>query len=234
MIDKKAIKKYHERVEERLAKRGLRFDGNRWQEDKHPRDENGRFTSGSGQENGAVEKKSDRSSYTMMTRADVKVNGPKGSKEYIKGYFEEHPEVKKDSEKYKDVFENVVQFKDRFPDAEDERSYDAVTGEEVDVTSGHCVTFHQNFEIGNEYGAYDPETYADMCAIAMHELGAEHCYIGTFGNPEISFNCPDKETARRFAIEHNQHSVFDAETYELWENPFWDEKTNPIKGRGSN
>ena len=236
MVDKKAIHRYHKRVDKRLATRGLRFDGNRWEENKHPRSKDGKFTSGSGGNGEAKTNDAARRTKTSatMTRADIKVAGPKESKAYIASYFKAHPEVKKEAAKYKDVLDNVVQFRSRFPEAEDEHSYDAVTGKEVDVSSGHCVTFHQNYRIGDEYGGYDSETYAAMCAIAMHELGAEHCYIGYFGNPEISFNCPDKETARRFAIEHNQHSVFDAETFELWENPNWDESTNPIKGKGSN
>ena len=42
MIDKKAIKRYHKRVDKRLAERGMRFDGYRFDfNDKH--DENGRF-----------------------------------------------------------------------------------------------------------------------------------------------------------------------------------------------
>lgn len=230
MIDKKAIKRYRVRRDSRLKKRGLRLD-EEWEEDKHPRAKDGKFTSGSGESGGSGDsvKKSQE-----MTRADIKVNGPSGTKDFIKAYYQKHPEVKKDAEKYRGVFDNVVNFRKKFPNAKDEHSYDAVTGEEVNVDHGHCVTFHQNYKIGDEYGKYDADSYADMCAIAMHELGAERCYIGYFGNPEISFNCPDKETARRFAIEHNQHSVFDAENFDLWENPYWDERTNPIKGKGSN
>ena len=238
MIDKRAIRRYHKRVDKRLAERGIRFDGNRWEEDKHPRNENGQFTTGNdgnseSKKNSASESKP-KKDWAEMTGEDVKVDGPEKTKTFIEEYFKEHPEVEKEAQKYKDVFDNVSKFKERFPDAEDEHSYDAVTGEEVDVDSGYCVTFHQNYKIGDEYGAYDSDTYASMCAIAMNELGAEKCYIGYFGNPEISFNCPDKDTARRFAIEHNQHSVFDAETFDLWENPYWNEETNPIKGKGSN
>lgn len=241
MIDRKAIRRYHKRVDARLAARGKRFDGNRWEENEHPRAKDGKFTSGSGSSSSAAESKksapktsSAPKSSATMTKADIQINGPKETKAYIDSYFSSHPEVKKEAAKYKGVLENVVKFREKFPEAEDEHSYDALTGKMEDVTSGHCVTFHQNFKIGDEYGAYDDDTYAAMCAIAMNELGASKCYIGYFGNPEISFNCPDQETARRFAVAHNQHSVFDAGTFELWENPNWDEKTNPIKGKGSN
>lgn len=232
MIDRKAIKRYHRRVDRRLAARGIRFDGNRWEENEHPRAKDGKFTSG----NGATPKSTDPKTKlsTAKPAPAIRVNRPKETKSFIDDYFSKHPEVKGEAEKYKDVFENVTKFTERFPNAEDENSYDPITGEKVDVASGFCVTFHQNFKIGDEFGSYDSDTYAAMCAITMKELGAERCYIGYFGNPEISFNCPDEETAKRFAVEHNQHSVFNAETFELWENPYWDESTNPIKGKGSN
>lgn len=46
MVDKKAVKKYHIRRDGRLKKRGIRLDTD-WEEEKHPRDENGRFAPGS-------------------------------------------------------------------------------------------------------------------------------------------------------------------------------------------
>ena len=232
MVDRKAIERYHRRVNQRLAKRGVRLDGERWEEDKHPRAKDGKFTSGNGVSSETSISREPPSASKKVQ--NININGPKETKAFIESYFSKHPEVKNEVKKYKDVFENVTKFTERFPNAEDENSYDPITGEKVDVSSGFCVTFHQNFEIGNEFGAYDSDTYAAMCAISMNELGAERCYIGYFGNPEISFNCPDEETAKRFAIEHNQHSVFNAATFELWENPYWDENTNPIKGKGSN
>jgi len=246
MIDKKAIRRYHKRVDARLAARGKRFDGNRWEENDHPRAKDGKFTSGSGShggkpkdavhhsdpsERGGTGKKQSAGSksWQEMTKADVKVNGPSESKKYVEAYFKEHPEVAKEAEKYKSVLSNVRDFKDKFPDAENYNSYDAVTGKKVNASSGYCVTFHQNYELGNEYGAYDDDTYAALCAIAINELKPEHMYIGYYDTIEISFNCPDSDKARAFAIEHNQHSVYSPETDSYWYNPYYDKKTNPLR-----
>lgn len=53
MIDKKAIAKYHKRMDARLKKRGVSLDGIRrfdadWDENEHPRDKGGQFTSKNG------------------------------------------------------------------------------------------------------------------------------------------------------------------------------------------
>lgn len=34
----------------------------------------------------------------------------------------------------------------------------------------------------------------------------------------------------KFAIEHNQHSIFDCENFEVIENSKYNRNTNPIKG----
>ena len=173
-----------------------------------------------------------------MTKADIKVKGPKDSKKYISDYLKAHPkaskQIKADARKYSDAMRKVKNFQKEHPDAE-AGTYSAATGKLVDVNDGYCVTFHQNYEIGNEYGGYDDETYAMMAAVAKNELGSDDVYIGFFGNPEISFNCKDYQKAKKFCVEHNQHSIYDAKTHQIWINrEGWDEKYNPIKGEGSN
>lgn len=163
-------------------------------------------------------------------RATIKVNGPKQTKAFIDKYFSQHPEVKADVEKYKDVMDKVANFQRDHPDAED-GTYSATTGERVEVT-GYCVTFHQNLTASEPYGGYSSDDYAAMCAISKHELGSEDVYIGYFGNAEVSFSCQDREKALNFAIEHNQHSVYDSSAdYEdaLILNPHYDPDTNPIE-----
>lgn len=229
MIDKKAIKKYHVRMDARLKKRGVsiedirRFDFN----DKH--DKLGRFAPKSGGSGGKTAEE--------MTKADIRVHGPKESRKHIDAYIKAHPEAKKqimsDAKKYKDAMQKVKNFQKEHPDAE-AGTYSASDGKLVDVKDGYCVTFHQNHEIGNEYGGYDDKTYALMAAVTKHELGSDDVYIGYFGNPEISFNCKDYQKAKKFCIEHNQHSIYDAKKHQLWVNTEgWDEKYNPIRGEGS-
>lgn len=228
MIDRKAIRRYHRRVDARLGARGIRFDGYRYDfNDKH--DKLGRFAPKSGGIGGKTAEE--------MTKADIKVRGPKESKRYISSYLKAHPEARKqimaDARKYADAMKKVKDFQKEHPDAE-AGTYSAATGKMVDVKDGYCVTFHQNYEVGNEYGGYDDKTYAMMAAVTKHELGSDDVYIGFFGNPEISFNCKDYQQAKKFCVAHNQHSIFDAKRHCLWVNTEgWDETYNPIRGEGS-
>lgn len=229
MIDRKAVKQYHRRVDERLAERGKTFEGHRYDfNDKH--DKLGRFAPKSGGSSGTK-------TAEEMSRADVKANGPKEAKQYVKSYLKAHPEAKKqiyaDAKKYSDALERVRSFRAEHPGAED-GTYNMKTGELQNPTSGYCLTFHQNLGIGKELDGYDEKTYALMTAITKHELGSDDVYIGNFGNPEISFKCNDYQKAKRFCIEHNQYSIWDAKTSREWMNDLWEEETNPIKGRGSN
>ena len=201
MVDVEAIKRYHKRVDARLAARGVKFSGFRHDfNDKH--DKLGRFAEKSGGSGGKTAEE--------MTSADIKVQGPKGAREYIKSYLKAHPEAKKqikaDAKKYADAMKRVKNFQKDHPEA-GPGTYSAETGKMVNVDSGYCVTFHQNHKVGDEYGGYDDKTYAMMCAVAKHELGSDDVYIGFFGNPEISFNCKNYQTAKKFCVAHNQHSI---------------------------
>ena len=217
-----AIQRFYARRKRRLDARGIRIDYN----DNH--DKLGRFAPKSGGSAKTAEE---------MTGVDIKVHGPKETKKYIDSYLKAHPEaakkIRKDAKKYSDALRRVRDFQKDNPDAEN-GTYSAATGKPVKVDSGYCVTFHQNNKIGDEFGGYDDKTYAMMAAVAKHELGSDDVYIGYFGNPEISFNCKNYQQAKRYCIEHNQNSLYDAKRHVLWINEHWDERTNPIKGEGSN
>ena len=230
MIDKKAVKRYHARVDARLACRGIKFDGNRWEENAHPRDKDGRFTSGGGSEKAETGTKSGVKGSGGAFSSRIQVDGPKGSKKFAEGYFKDHPEVKKEAKKYKGVLDKVKNFREQNPDAED-GTYSATTGKRIDLTDGFCVTFHQNLKADDPFGGYTDEDYANMCAIAKNELGSDDVNIGFFGNPEVSFHCKDAKKAQKFAIEHNQHSVYNVADDDLWINPYYNRRTNPIEGK---
>lgn len=219
MVDKEAINRYRERRDARL---GGRLDFN----DKH--DKLGRFAPKSGGSSKTAEE---------MTKADIKVKGPKGSKEYISSYLKGHPKdahkIKMDAKKYADALSRVRNFQKDHPDAKD-GTYNMLTGELENPTEGYCLTFHQNHKIGDEFGGYDDKTYAMMAAIAKHELGSDDVYIGYFGNPEISFNCKNYQQAKKYCVAHNQYSLYDAKMGREWVNDVWDEEKNPIRGRGTN
>lgn len=173
----------------------------------------------------------------FMTFADVAeeevlVAGPQMTKQYIEGYLREHPDVVWDIPNYLYMYDVVSSFAERFPDAENYNTY-TVTEDSYQVAemdAGFCVTFHQNLAADDPFGGYTPTEYAAMIAIAMRELDAEYVYVGYFGNPEISFLCMDKEKALRFAVQHNQNSIYCVSTDDTPVNPKWDGSLNPIRG----
>ena len=226
-----------------IAKMLLMMD--EWKEELHERGKDGRFVKMSSGEKSVSGNFADGRQRTLRSRInnrtgvreyngwdgkwdEVQCDGTGETKRFIAQYRDKNPDFDLDEEakKYKDVLSKVRNFSKDNPDAED-GTYDAITGEKKE-TSGYCVTFHQNKEIGNEYGDYDDETYAQMVAITMRELGVDSVNIGYFGNPEVSFDCPDKETAMRFAVKQNQHSVFNSNSYKLLMNKAYSKSTNPI------
>ena len=175
----------------------------------------------------------------QMTFADVTdeeplVAGPLASKQYIENYLRENPDTVWEIFDYLNYYDIVQHFAEKYPDAEDFNTYDLGENgpETAELTGGYCVTFHQNLSADDPFGGYTPEEYAAMIAITLRELGADEVYIGYYGNPEISFVCMDKETAMRFAIQHNQSSIYCVSTDETPMNPKWDGKLNSIRGIG--
>ena len=174
---------------------------------------------------------------TQITFADVAdtevlVSGPLMSKAYIESYVREHPDIIWDAYQYMFYLDVVEFFAERFPEVQENNTYILTDdGYEVaEIDAGFCVTFHQNLTADKPFGGYTPAEYAYMIAISMRELDAVTVYIGYFGNPEISFLCMDKEKAFRFAVQHNQNSVYCVTTDETAVNPNWDSSTNPIRG----
>ena len=160
-------------------------------------------------------------------KANVEVDGPKQSRDFIKDYLSKNPDVRAEIPKYMGVRERIANFGKDNPNMAP-GTYDAITGEPKNVDTGFCVTFHQNNTATDNLGGYSDEEYAAMCAIAMKELGADGVNIGYFGNPEVSFTCNDEKTAKEFAIKHNQHSVYNAHTGRTLKNKKYNPKTNPI------
>lgn len=212
------------------------FRGKDWEESKHPRGKGGKFAPkgsgsapGGGESEGGTVKSSEpldispqtehnrtpkehraTSGWSQHKNDQIRVSGPAKSKEFIRQYMQEYPEVAAEVPKYKGVLEKVRTFSAKEPG-----TYSAITGEKLDIPEGYSVTFHQNMTAEDPYGAYTDDDYAAMCAIAKHELGSDDVYIGFFGNPEVSFLCKDEKTAKKFAIEHNQHSIWNNWTNRL-------------------
>lgn len=185
-------------------------------------DNSGKFTTESGQGSGG-------GAHWAANGESVKVEGPTKSRGYAKSYIAEHPHVAKMAEKLKHVRNMVQNFAKDHPDAE-EGTYSATTGKPVEDLKGYCVTFHQNLAKDDPFGGYTDDDYAEMCAVAMDELGCDDVNIGYFGNPEVSFTCEDPQKAMDFAIRHNQHSIFDTNTFRTMKNPYYRKTLNPIEG----
>ena len=184
-------------------------------------DEDGKFSS----KNGAVM----NGAHWAANEESVKVAGPTKSREYTKSYIAKHPKVAKMAEKLKHVRSMVQNFAKDHPDAE-EGTYSATTGKPVEDMKGFCVTFHQNLAKDDPFGGYTDDDYAEMCAVAMDELGCSDVNIGYFGNPEVSFTCEDPQKAMDFAIKHNQHSIFNTNNFKTMKNPYYRKSLNPIEG----
>ena len=180
----------------------------------------------------AVEELNAGMTFEDVADVEVLVAGPKTSRQFIENYVRENPDVIWDIPEYLFMYDLVRSFTDRFPDAENYNTY-TVTEDSytvAEMSAGYCITFHQNLASDDPFGGYTPFEYAAMIAISMRELDAEGVYVGFFGNPEISFLCMDKEKALRFAVQHNQNSIYCVSTDETPENPKWDGSTNPIRG----
>ena len=168
----------------------------------------------------------------LQKQVYVPVNGTKHTQEYIDEQLRQHPDLESYSEHFKG-YKNAVKYfvernqkkgQDSIPDG----TYDINTGEKKDFDRGYSVTFHQNLSKNDPLGGYNDKQYATMCAIAMRELKSDGTYVGYFqGSPEISFHCNNFNDAMKFAIEHNQKSIWDCERQAEFENPYYNRKTNP-------
>ena len=195
----------------------------------------GRFTTGSGAASFTWKPNGSKQDKNAITRemfrtasSDIAVKGPTESQKFIDGYEKDHPGTKEKAKAYTSVMSNVQNFQKNNPGAE-LGTYNAVTGELDNPDSGICVTFHQNYSTKDPYGAYNDQSYAQMCAISMQELGAKNVQIGYFGNAEVSFNTSNKMKAVQFCIEHNQHSIYDCSTGATITNPYYNAELNPIE-----
>ena len=162
-------------------------------------------------------------------KATMEVGGPKAARDYFRKYFQENPDVAQQATKYMDVRKKVANFLTDHPEAENFNTYDYKTGKVKPIESGFCVTFHQNNSADDPLGGYTDQDYANLCAIAAHELGTDEVNIGYYGNPEVSFVCQDEAAAKSFAVRHNQQSVYNANTGRTLKNKEWRKDLNPIR-----
>lgn len=130
---------------------------------------------------------------------------------------------------YKNTMSKIRNFK-----AKSDGTYDFETGKPKDYPDGYSVSFHQNEPDakGNwksDYGRYSDADYDKNVSDMVKETGGE-LNIGYFaGTPEVSVWVKDFKTAVKMAKKHNQHSVWDWKAGDVWINPDYDPKKNPMK-----
>ena len=130
---------------------------------------------------------------------------------------------------YKNTMSKIRNFK-----AKSDGTYDFETGKPKDYPDGYSVSFHQNEPDakGNwksDYGRYSDEDYDKNVSDMVKETGGE-LNIGYFaGTPEVSVWVKDFKTAVKMAKKHNQHSIWDWKAGDVWINPDYDPKKNPMK-----
>ncbi len=227
MIDKKAVKRYHYRVKERLAKRGLRFDAREWEEDKHPRGENGRFVSSSGSGHDIP----NRNSIGELPSAKEIGFKPRTKSEYRNRRDEIVARHKALREKNGE---------DGLPDC----TVDPDTGEMVNFEDGFQVSFQTSVSEQDGDGALSDGEY-DRIAGELSKRTGSRAYIGVFDEPETSFHCKNYSQAMNIAKKYNQHSILNWKMLnkykdEEWtdevmskifpRNPFYDPSKNHVKG----
>ena len=118
--------------------------------------------------------------------------------------------------------------------AKEEGTFDFETGKPKNYPNGYSVSFHQNEPDANgkwksDYGRYSDKDYDKNVADLVKETGGE-LNIGYFaGTPEVSVWVKDFKTAVKMAKKHNQHSIWNWKKGDVWINPDYDPKKNPMK-----
>ena len=130
---------------------------------------------------------------------------------------------------YSNTMSKVRNFK-----AKEEGTYDFETGKPKNYPNGYSVSFHQNEPDADgkwksDYGRYSEKDYDKNVEDLVKETGGE-LNIGYFaGTPEVSVWVKDFKTAVKMAKKHNQHSIWNWKKQDVWINPDYDPKKNPMK-----
>jgi hypothetical protein len=107
-------------------------------------------------------------------------------------------------------------------------TYDLKTGKLVtDKKTGYWVSFQVNKEIG-KHRDYTPEEY-DMYVYECVMRTGSVPYLGSYGNPEMTFWTKDKELAEQMAEDYNQKSYFDIKKQDEKINDNYNYETNPTE-----
>ena len=210
---RKDVLEFYERRKRRLLARGLRLDGKRdkmrsdeWQEELHPRDDAGRFSTSGGGGAKSGENKSEKKEPKLPSAKSI-------------GF------VPKTKSLYRNVRDSLVarhkalrkcQGLDGLPDC----TVDPDTGKMVTFDDGFQVSFQTSLSEGSEDGALSDEEYDGIVEELRRRTGSKP-YVGVFEEAETSFHCKTRRDAMRLAKQFNQQSILDWKAMKKYENKEW-------------
>ena len=189
-----------------------------------------------------LDAKDDEVQWITVKGNHIPIKNGQSKEDAVKSFFEskgkssgEKSESKKvDNSKnsgkvYTNTMSKIRNFK-----AKEEGTFDFETGKPKSYPNGYSVSFHQNEPDENgkwksDYGRYSEKDYDKNVADLVNETGGE-LNIGYFaGTPEVSVWVKDFKTAVKMAKKHNQHSIWNWKRGDVWINPDYDPKKNPMK-----
>lgn len=180
---------------------------NQWDENKHPRAPDGKFTDGH--------------NLTPETK-DIP------PMEKTAGIMDGKGETERP--KKTGVIKRLASYKGK-PGA----TYNYDTGEVVHLTSGYMVSFHcneadENGHYKSHFGRYTEEEYDNLANSFAEENDAD-TYIGTYDEePEVSFHIKNLDQARKLMIKYNQDAIWDNAAGVPIMNKKRDKSKNPMRG----
>lgn len=219
-----------------------KFKKDEWNESKHPRDGDGKFTSGADSQSNEprmkrtgllgedVEDGIMRKETSLVPKEDLTKTSESGM---VKG------RDKKPNVTPQQIAEAKAKLKaNGYPEsgylaiidkaqASGYGTYDMRTGKPVTLTDGYMVSFQVNKALG-VHRDYTPEEYDSYVYECITRTGSMP-YLGTYGNPEISFNAKSKKAAIQIMEDFNQASYYDIKKGETRANNKHNKGTNPTE-----
>lgn len=202
-----------------------------WDESRHPRSKDGRFTSGGGSSGGS------------------KSNAPKESKLPSAESIGFKPKTKSTYRNKRDeiVERHKALRKSEGLDGMPDCTCDPDTGEMVSFDDGYQVSFQTSLSESGEPGSMSDKEYDDAVEELRKKTGSK-AYVGVFDEAETSFHCKSREEAMEIAKRYNQKSIMDWAAFKKYKdidmskwtkkmyeevfppNPYYDPSKNHVKG----
>lgn len=213
-----------------------------WDESEHPRDDDGKFTNGADSQTNEPNMEK-----TVLLDADVEVGEMRKETSLVPKedltITAESGTVERRDKKPNVTPQQIAEAKAKlkangYPESgylaivdkaqtSGYGTYDIRTGKPVTLTDGYMVSFQVNKELG-VHRDYTPEEYDAYVYECITRTGSMP-YLGTYGNPEISFNAKSKKVAIQMMKDFNQASIYYIKKGKTINNNEYNKKTNPTE-----